>query len=251
MKIYLVASTKMNSGMDRFLADNSLLWNREDSATDPELNVEAAGRICYMSFGVKQHRQSTKDYLANIISQGHDSVLEHSNFTILVDGLTRSLSHQLVRHRVGFAYSQLSQQYYDESDAEFSEPPMIENNSALREKWSAWVLETKEMYKALLKAGEDLNSQTGLNSREHLRFSKSMARSVLPNATKTKLVITGNVRAWRNLFHIRGGTAGDFEMRDYCISVYELLYREAPNLFDGFEISDEVIGKSIKLKSNL
>ena len=82
-------------------------------STDGERLAEFAGRLCYMS----QHnpaKRATREYLENIKKQGHGSVLEHANYSILLEGVSRSLTHELVRHRAGFAYSQLSQRYVDE-----------------------------------------------------------------------------------------------------------------------------------------
>jgi thymidylate synthase (FAD) len=250
MKTYLISVTSLTDGMGQFLQDRALTWTHEDVASDPERVVEAAGRVCYMSFGARQHRQSTGDYLSHIIAQGHDSVLEHANFTVLVDGLTRALSHQLVRHRIGFAYSQLSQQYHDESDAEFIEPPWLDDDPALREQWSRWNDATHAMYETLLKSGADTDLSQTLNPRELQRFVRSMARSVLPNATPTTLVVTGNARAWRNLLRSRGDTAGDLEMRNYCVSVYRLLYAAAPNLFAGFDLVEDPWGCSLRTKTS-
>src|ERR1043165_809987 len=101
-------------------------------STDGERLAEFAGRLCYMSQGNPASRQ-TREYLENIKKQGHGSVLEHANYSILVEGISRSLTHELVRHRAGFAYSQLSQRYVDESVADFVMPPAIIGDDALEE----------------------------------------------------------------------------------------------------------------------
>ena len=101
-------------------------------STGGEQLAEFAGRLCYMS----QHnpaKRETREYLENIKKQGHGSVLEHANYSILLEGVSRSLTHELVRHRAGFAYSQLSQRYVDESEANFVVPPAIIGDEALRE----------------------------------------------------------------------------------------------------------------------
>ncbi|TLN00206.1 FAD-dependent thymidylate synthase [bacterium] len=248
MQVYLVASTTLSGGIEQFLRDRNLSWRREDSVCDAELTVEAAGRVCYMSFGDRQHRVSTHEYIANIISQGHDSVLEHANFTLLVDGISRALSHQLVRHRAGFSYSQLSQQYHDESEVEFMEPDLPETDPVLREQWDSWVGQTRAIYKALLESADKLESTNSLNQKERLRLARSMARLVLPNATYTTLVITGNARAWRNFLRVRGDIAGDLEMRSYCVAAYRILHQAAPHLFDGFEVVDDSLGSHLQVK---
>ena len=98
--------------------------------TDGERLSEFAGRLCYMSQGNPASRP-TREYLENIKKQGHGSVLEHANYSILLEGISRSLTHELVRHRAGFAYSQLSQRYVDESQAAFVVPPAVAGDPAL------------------------------------------------------------------------------------------------------------------------
>jgi thymidylate synthase (FAD) len=242
MQIYLISTSTLTDGLSRFLTSRGLSWSHEDNASDPELVAEAAGRVCYMSFGKMQHRMSTQDYLANILSQGHDSVLEHANFTLLADGITRALSHQLVRHRIGFAYSQLSQQYHDETHAEFAEPQCLEDDLLLREQWVQWCAATRSMHESLLAAASGEAASSGMNQKEMQRHSRSVARTVLPNATSTTLMITGNARAWRHMLKTRGSIIGDMEMREYCIYVYRVLLQVAPNLFGGFEEIEDNFG---------
>ncbi|MGW8465922.1 FAD-dependent thymidylate synthase [Pseudomonas sp. CLCA07] len=235
--------------MSKFLKDRDLSWAHDDDVCDPELVVEAAGRVCYMSFGDKQYRKTTQEYISNILHQGHDSVLEHASFTILVDGLTRALSHQLVRHRIGFAYSQLSQQYHDESDAEFAQPHGLDENPELKAQWLQWCAATRAMHDSLRSANLKVSELAHLNAKEQQRHSRSMARSVLPNATCTTIMITGNARAWRHLLSVRGDIAGDIEMREYCISIYQLLLSSSPRLFSGFEILEDRLGRYVSSTS--
>jgi thymidylate synthase (FAD) len=107
-----------------FMEPPHLLVEWDGDGTDGEWLAEYAGRICYMSQSNPAHR-TTAEYLTNIMRQGHGSVLEHANYTVLAEGVSRSLSHELVRHRAGMAYSQLSQRYVDSSDAAFVMPPAL------------------------------------------------------------------------------------------------------------------------------
>src|SRR3989449_7160844 len=103
-------------------------------STPGERLAEYAGRLCYMS----QHNpvnRTTADYLENIKKQGHGSVLEHSVYVLLIEGISRSCSHELVRHRAGFGYSQISQRYVDESHAAFVVPPAMLGDPALEAEW--------------------------------------------------------------------------------------------------------------------
>jgi thymidylate synthase (FAD) len=105
-QIYKISSPRFNvqQFLD-FLRDADQVWNRTVAATEAEELVEAAGRICYMSFGEKQSPRSNGDYVRNLVRQGHESVLEHVNWTFLLAGVSRAFTHQLVRHRVGFSFS--------------------------------------------------------------------------------------------------------------------------------------------------
>src|SRR5215204_1485832 len=118
-------------------------------STDGERLAEFAGRLCYMSQRNPANR-TTRDYLENIKKQGHGSVLEHANYSILVEGVSRSLTHELVRHRAGFAYSQLSQRYVDESHASFVVPPAIIGDEKLEATWKTQVEGAQTTYVALV-----------------------------------------------------------------------------------------------------
>ncbi|HVW09002.1 MAG TPA: FAD-dependent thymidylate synthase, partial [Bryobacteraceae bacterium] len=118
-----------------FLAGQASDWRRTPGATGPEELVEVAGRICYMSFGDRQSPRENSTYLKNLIDLGHESVLEHVSWTFLLEGISRALTHQLVRHRPGWAYSQLSQQYYDEAATAFVMPEELRDNQAALSEW--------------------------------------------------------------------------------------------------------------------
>src|ERR1700757_4492121 len=112
---------------------------------DGEGLKESAGRICYMS----QHNpvaRTTPEYLENIKKQGHGSVFEHSVYVMLIEGISRSCSHELVRHRAGFGYSQLSQRYVDESHAAFVMPPAVQGDPALEAAWVEQVTAAQAAY---------------------------------------------------------------------------------------------------------
>lgn len=253
IQIYLVATTSMGtdplSSMNLFLAEHGLTWEQRDTVSDSERLVEAAGRICYMSFGDLQFRRSNLEYVSNLIQRGHDSVLEHANFTLLVAGISRALSHQIVRHRIGFAYSQLSQQYKDEKNAKFVEPEGLELHPELRERWHKHMQDAQALYSDLMDSLSTTPSRSTLSTKEGTRMARSIARSVLPNATSTVLMITGNARAWRHFLLVRGAIAGDQEMRSYCVGLYRVLSQAAPSLFADYEVCEGEEGLSVSLRS--
>lgn len=221
-----------------FLHGEELGWKRTPSATEAEEIVEAAGRICYMSFGPSQSPRSNRQYIRNLIEMGHESVLEHVSWTILMTGVSRAFTHQLVRHRVGFAFSQLSQQYHDEKDAAFVMPVGLETVPGAIEVWQQAIDAAKQAYSTIMKCLQESDSgiSRDLGRKETLRAIRSAARSVLPNATETKIIATANARAVRHLLKTRGSVPGDIEMRRVATALLETLKPEAPSLFFDFEV---------------
>ena len=203
-------------------------------STDGERLAEFAGRLCYMSQRNPASR-STRDYLENIKKQGHGSVLEHANYSLLLEGVSRSLTHELVRHRAGFAYSQLSQRYVDDSEAAFVVPPAIVGDEALEGAWRAQIEEAQRAYVFLV---EQLMERYGwVQDKVHRRkMAREAARGVLPNSTETKIVVTGNARAWRTMLELRSSEAAELEIRRMALAVLRVLQREAPAFFSDFEI---------------
>ncbi|MFH6955254.1 FAD-dependent thymidylate synthase [Pseudoalteromonas sp. XMcav1-K] len=214
-----------------FLESQGFDWIRSGGGEAEEI-VEVSGRVCYLSFGKnKQSPRDNKSYIANLISQGHESVLEHVNWTIMLSGVSRGFTHQLVRHRVGFAYSQLSQQYHDESEAHFVVPPSIKKNKELFIEWADDIYRSLSTYRKIVKTVE----KSELSDKESMRELRTAARSALPNATETKIVITANARALRHFFDVRGCLEGDWEMRQVACKLFDLVSCDAPSLFYDFK----------------
>jgi thymidylate synthase (FAD) len=203
-------------------------------STDGERLAEFAGRLCYMS-QANPAKRPTREYLENIKKQGHGSVLEHSNYSLLLEGVSRSLTHELVRHRAGFAYSQLSQRYVDESNASFVVPPAIIGDESLERVWRTEVESAQRTYVALV---EQLMERYGwVTDRVHRRkMAREAARAVLPNATETKIVVTGNARAWRTMLELRAGEGAEMEIRRLAVTALRLLQSEGPGFFSDFVI---------------
>lgn len=231
--LYLLSRPHFTNEYQAFLAKTGVIW-QETKVSDAERVVEFAGRICYMSFGARQSPRDNAAYIANLIDQGHDSVLEHASWTFLLDGVSRSLTHQLIRHKIGFSYSQLSQQYYDHSAAEFLMPTGLEQNPVAFAAWSAAIEAARNAYYTI-QSQLGAESGQGRNSRERSRAIRSAARSVLPNSTGTKIVVTANARSLRHFLSLRGATEGDLEMRQVSGLIYAMLVREAPSLVSDFQ----------------
>jgi thymidylate synthase (FAD) len=207
-------------------------WLGESS--DGERLAEFAGRLCYMSQRNPANR-STRDYLENIKRQGHGSVLEHANYSVLLEGISRSLTHELVRHRAGFAYSQLSQRYVDESEAHFVVPPAIIGEERLEAAWREQIEGAQRSYVALVE--QLMERYAWVADRVHRRkMAREAARGVLPNSTETKIVVTGNARAWRTMLELRSSEGAELEIRRAAVALIRLLQAEAPGFFSDFEI---------------
>src|SRR5690242_9766712 len=218
----------------QFLEPEHLKVQWRGEASDGERLAEFAGRVCYMS----QHNpvsRTTAAYLENIKKQGHGSVLEHAVYVLLIEGISRSCSHELVRHRAGFGYSQLSQRYVDESHAAFVAPPAILGDAELE---AAWEREVTDAQAAYVRAVEALlERHAWVTDKVHRRkVAREAARSVLPNATEVKIVVSANARAWRTMLELRTSEGAELEIRRMAIACLRLLQHEAPALFSDFEI---------------
>ena len=201
--------------------------------TGGEKLAEFAGRICYMSQRNPASR-TTADYLENIKKQGHGSVLEHAVYVLLVEGISRSCSHELVRHRAGFGYSQLSQRYVDESDAAFVMPPAIQGDAELEKAWEAQMVSAQAAYVAAVEAL--IKRYEWVTDKIHRRkMAREAARSALPNGTETKIVVSANVRAWRTMLELRCGEGAEQEIRRMAVGCLKVLAGEAPAFFSDFE----------------
>ncbi|VTS03238.1 fad-dependent thymidylate synthase : Thymidylate synthase ThyX OS=Frankia symbiont subsp. Datisca glomerata GN=thyX PE=3 SV=1: Thy1 [Gemmata massiliana] len=229
--------------LDRFLADHGVSWE-SDSEVAGEVLTETAGRVCYMSFA-KPRPGGNAAYLTHIKEVGHGSVLEHAVWNLLLTGVSRSLTHELVRHRAGFGFSQLSQRYVDESVAEYVEPDIIANDPELH---AIWLETVKQSHAAYVKLAEALNTKladpaaataamlpANADRTTRRKTARQAARSVLPNATETKIFITANARALRHFFEQRGSAFAEPEIRKLAGAILDVLQKDAPNLFGDYQ----------------
>lgn len=197
---------------------------------------EFAGRACYQSWNKPNPATATNSgYLRHILEVGHLSVLEHGSVTMYLTGVSRSLTHELIRHR-HFSYSQLSQRYVPEREAEMVEPDVIASDPALHARFVAATEAALAAYTDLLEGLEKkfAGVENGTLRRKQARQA---ARSVLPNATETRIVVTGNYRTWRHFVAMRASEHADVEIRQVAVACLRELRRVAPNVFDDFEIS--------------
>lgn len=251
LRVYLVGRSHFEvDAFLSFLYHQETSWKRSADATEAEEIVEVCGRLCYMSFGEAQSPRSNAEYIRRLILMGHESVLEHVDWTFLLTGVSRAFTHQLVRHRVGFAFSQLSQQYHDEKDAEFVEPSHLKEFPSALTAWRHAMQTAKEAYRTIAKSLQQLEAapDLALQQKELKRAIRSAARSVLPNATATKIMITANARALRHFLKVRGAIPGDEEMRRVAAALLTHLQIEAPSLFFDFAIDTLPDGSPIVIQ---
>src|SRR5262245_13441709 len=192
-----------------------------------------AGRVCYMSYG--KGRRTNREFLEHIVNVGHGSVLEHAVWSFLITGISRSLTHELIRHR-HFSYSQLSQRYVPERKAAMVEPDVIAQDPELHAKFVAAAEASVAAYTDLLAALEERFADVP-NATLRRKQARQAARAVLPNATETRIVVTGNYRAWRHFVAMRASEHADVEIRGLAVECLRQLQKAASNAFDDFTIS--------------
>jgi thymidylate synthase (FAD) len=198
--------------------------------------AEFAGRACYQSWSKPNPATATNaGYLRHILEVGHLSVLEHGTVTFYLTGVSRSLTHELIRHR-HFSYSQLSQRYVPERDAAMVEPDVIAADPELHAKFIEATEASLQAYTELLEGLEKKFADVE-NATLRRKQARQAARALLPNATETRIVVTGNYRAWRHFVAMRASEHADVEIRALAIQCLRELQRVAANVFADFTIT--------------
>lgn len=193
------------------------------SVFDAETLTEFAGRACYQSF----HRPNpataaTEDYLRRtLFEQGHWSIAEHASATFYITGVSRAFSHELIRHR-HLSYSQLSQRFVDEADANIVVPPAMREHPVLAAEARGEASATLRAYRQFA----DILGETMPRKQ-----AREAARAVLPNMVETRIVVTGNLRAWHEVVERRTAPDADAEMREVMGMVRDKLTTIAPTIF--------------------
>jgi thymidylate synthase (FAD) len=239
--------------------------------------AEFAGRACYQSWTKPNPATATNyGYLGHILDVGHLSVLEHGQATFYLTGVSRSFTHELVRHR-HFSYSQLSQRYVAGEDTAMVEPDIIAADPELHELFTeatdaavaAYTRITARLAEKLEAAaeasphrprvvpdgsyrpgavvraaaeacaacGQTWPCQSAPSKTSVRKQARQAARAVLPNAAETRIVVTGNYRAWRHFLDLRATEHADVEIREVAILVLRELQRHAPNVFGDYVIT--------------
>ena len=192
----------------------------------PEITIATAARLCYSSYGIakieadfndgEKGLEKARKLIKRIRTSGHESVLEHSNFTFGVEKLSRSASHQLVRHRIA-SYSQRSQRYVKEEKPKYVIPDSIAQNKEFSAKYNKMVDDIFSLYGYFLEKGVPAED----------------ARYILPNATETQIIFTMNARELLHFFRLRGCNRAQWEIRAAAQEMFKLVYPIAPSVFHG------------------
>jgi len=221
----------------QFAPPEDVSWTTD--ADGGQALAEFAGRACYQSWSKPNPATATNaGYLRHILEVGHLSVLEHGSVTVYLTGISRSLTHELIRHR-HFSYSQLSQRYVSERDAAMVEPDVVASDPDLHDRFVQATAAALEAYNTLLEGLEKMYAaEWGERTSTSLRKqARQAARAVLPNATETRIVVTGNYRTWRHFVAMRATEHADVEIRALAVACLRELQRVAPNVFADFTIT--------------
>ena len=188
---------------------------------DSERVIEDAGRTCYQSCA-KGGPECRRAFIEKIIRSGHHSVLEHAYAAFRITGVSRSFSHQLVRHRL-CAFSQQSQRRVNQADFSFIEPPAIAQHPEAHRVFRAAMAGARAAYRQLRSLG----------------IPNEDARFVLPNATQTEIVVSANFREFRHILSLRCDGKAQWEIRTAALRMLAILKRVAPSVFADFVIDEE------------
>ena len=189
------------------------------STPNPELTIAHAASTCYDS--KPKELEPARKMIKAIIKSGHESCVEHASATFVLDGISRVVTHELVRHRIGFSYSQRSQRYVNEHNPSYVVPQEIAGSP-----------------KALEVFQEAMNAAWAAYSKlQAVGMRNEIARYVLPNACTTKITVTANFRAWRNFLKLRCSKRAQPEIRELAYKLLDELCKIAPSCFE--DLKDE------------
>lgn len=257
-----------------FQAPEGVDWSTD--ADGGQALAEFAGRACYQSWTKPNPATATNSgYLAHILEVGHLSVLEHGTVTMYFTGVSRSFTHELIRHR-HFSYSQLSQRYVT-PEGNTAVPKVIADDPYLLRVFTEAATAAEKAYHELAhglhrtistaRAGDHQPAEAvgdadgnqlcsacfqvypckpATRARTSARkAARQAARSVLPNAAETRIVVTGNFRAWRHFIDLRATEAADVEIREAAIAVLAELSKIAPNVFADYNVTTLADGTQV------
>lgn len=266
-KVYLIARPQIvEDGLRSFLEEQKLEWpTPTEGVKDAERLVEVAGRCCYMSFGAKAGSKTNKKYIQNLLGRkedgsfmdgpAHGSVVEHPCWSFLVVGAGRGFSHEQVRHRVGWAYSQLSTRYCDFEreeeegtwDPGFVVPPLAQLSELTTNAFAQRIQQSQKAYCELLQLIEqdlknnpefmkNLSDKPEREAKRMLRkAARGAARDILPIATEAIMTFSANARAIWNVIYLRANEHAEAVIRMIYVQIARIMEQEMPALFYGLK----------------
>lgn len=209
----------------------------------PELVISAAAKLCYSKSGIDNIlSELTEDkvdkFLNLLMDMGHASPIEHVSFSFGIEGVSRSLTHQLVRHRVA-SYSQKSQRYVMEGQFGYIVPPEIEKNKKALEIFIQAMEDDQRVYDQLVEVLMEEHLAKNMERYHNQKKARAMAeksaiedaRYVLPNACETKIIATMNARELIHFFHHRCCNRAQWEIRELATQMLLQAREVAPTLF--------------------
>lgn len=215
------------------MAETKLNVRLLERTQDAAALIYAACRQCYAAeyagdiFDKARSAQDTakvRDFISKVVASGHESPLEHVKFTFAVEGVSRALTHQLVRHRIA-SYSQQSQRYVKETEFDYIMPPVIAADAKLKARFVSAMEEIKKGYNEIL----EMLKHKGMEGEA----ANEDARFVLPQASETKIVVTMNCRELKHFFHHRCCARAQWEIRALAAEMLEICSKELPEVFSG------------------
>lgn len=225
---------------------------RSDQLQGPDAQriIEVAGRTCYDSFG---KGRDSDEYAAHILEVNHGSVLEHAFFNFFLTRVSRGLTHELVRHRVGLAISQRSTRYVDEDQTEWMLHPLFRDyiectgDASLFDEWEGSIHIARDVYRNMTSKLERFALDRGVDKLTARKQARGAARGILGNALMTEMVWSANVRMLRTVIDQRANPAADAEIRELGIGLLRIMREELPAYFSDYTIaeSDDGIGEVV------
>ncbi len=236
MIVKVIAKTQF-LGVPSELTDEGIK-DTQDKGSDIARLIECAGRVCYDSYG--QGRDSAK-YHDHVKEVGHGSVTEHGSISFYIDGVSRGLTHELVRHRHS-NISQRSTRYVDESESEWAMHPLL-TKYVKKGKFEGGdgeiIADTVSLcqkgYKVIAKVLEDALIEDGIDKVNARKQARGAARGILGNALTSALVWTCNIRSLRNFFELRCSVFADAEIRLLANAIFEEALKICPEWFNDYE----------------
>jgi thymidylate synthase (FAD) len=205
-------------------------------ATDGERLVEYSGRLESMSQGNPAGR-TTREFLEHISAPRHDHALAHAYYTLLLEGVSESVTHELMRGQWGLTCSQRSQRSIDAADIRFVMPPAVIGDADLESAWAAQMANALERYRALT---QSLMTRFAWidDQVQRRRMARDAAGGVLPNSTDSQILVTGSAHAWRIALTVMASEATELEMRRLAVAVVKVFSEIAPAFVSDLELYD-------------